>query len=343
MAARRKRRFPWADLPLKRLLEIRLCDLGLTLENTWVAPLVEQVRGELADRDLLIRPHFWLSDEWFSPGGVPGVAIPFYLVHPRLLRVERSVMLQVEGGTRGQCLAILRHELGHAVQHAYQLHRSRPWQRHFGLSSTPYPDSYRPNPASREYVLHLDAWYAQSHPDEDFAETFAVWLTPRSNWPRRYRGWPALKKLEFVDELMTDLAGVPPAVRTRRRVDPLPQLRSTLLTYYRAKRERYSPGFTDMYDKDLLRLFSSSPRHRNQPTAASFLRRHRQDIREIVAKWTGEYRFTLDQVLKQMIGRCRELRLRAVGSERQLKLDFAILLTMHTTTYLYRGREWHTL
>ena len=35
--------------------------------------------------------------------------------------------------------------------------------------------------------------YAASHPEEDFAETFAVWLTPRSNWrqsfPGRNRPW----------------------------------------------------------------------------------------------------------------------------------------------------------
>ena len=116
-------------------------------------------------------------------------------------------MQEVEGGTRRQCLQLLRHEAGHAVHHAFKLQRRRRWTNIFGKSSEPYPDYYQPNPASKRFVHYLDLWYAQSHPDEDFAETFAVWLDPRSNWRRRYRSWPALTKLEFVDELMEELAG----------------------------------------------------------------------------------------------------------------------------------------
>jgi len=339
----RGRRRAWATWPVKRLLETRMCDLGLRLEGTWIEPVTRQVCAELDERGLLLQPHFWLSDEWFSPSGLPGVAIPFYLAHPRLMRLERSLMLEVEGGTRGSCLRLLRHEIGHAVQHGYELHRRRRWQRTFGLSSTPYPESYRPNPASRSYVQHLDAWYAQSHPDEDFAETFAVWLTPRSRWRTRYRGWPALRKLEYVDELMDELRDRRPTVLRRARPFALPTLRKTLIDHYRAKREWYSPGYTDQWDVDLHRLFSNSPRHRDRESAAAFLRRNRKFIRELVARWTGEYRFTLDQVLKQMIGRCRELKLRAVGPERRLRTDFAIVLTVHTVNYVYRGREWHAV
>ena len=36
--------------------------------------------------------------------------------------------------------------------------------------------------------MHLDPWYAQSHPDEDFAETFAVWLTPEVQLEDALRG-----------------------------------------------------------------------------------------------------------------------------------------------------------
>ena len=338
-----RRRAAWAGWPTKWLLETRMCDLGLELAGSWVEPLTVRVADEIRDRGLRFRPRFWLSDEWFSPSGVPGIALPFYLAHPRLMRLERSVMLEVEGGTRGSCLRLLRHELGHAVQHAYELQRRRRWRDRFGRSSIPYPDSYRPNPASRNFVQHLDGWYAQSHPDEDFAETFAVWLTPRSDWRRRYAGWPAIRKLEYVDELMAEIAGTRPRKTDRSRPYSLPTLRKTLLEHYRAKRERYAPGYPDQWDGDLLRLFSSSPRHADRETAASFLRRNRVDIRELVARWTGEYKFTLDQVLKQMIGRCRELELRAVGPERSLRTDFAILLTVHTVNYVYRGREWHAV
>lgn len=328
----------------RELLSVRLCDLGVTIEGTWLEERIERVLDELDQRNLRFNPHFWLSDEWFSPSGVPGVALPFYLAHPKLMRLERSQMLEAEGGTLDSCLRLLRHELGHAIQHAFNFQRRRAWRRAFGKASTPYPTAYRPNPASRRYVQNLPAWYAQSHPEEDFAETFAVWLRPRYNWRRRYRGWPALRKLEYVDTLMAELAGQRPRVRSRAKPFSLSRNRMTLGDYYRRKRAHYAVGYSDAYDRDLMRLFREAKGTRDKrETAAAFLRRHRAEIRGMVAKWTGEYQITLDQVLEQMIGRCKELRLVADGPERNLVLDFAIMLTVHGMYYLYRGREWHVM
>jgi hypothetical protein len=337
-------RYPWESLSQRELLSVRLCDLNVTIEGTWLEERIERVQDELDQRDLRLNPHFWLSDEWFSPAGIPGVALPFYLAHPKLTRLERSQMLEAEGATRESCLRLLRHELGHAIQHAFNFQRRRKWQRVFGKASTPYPNAYRPNPASRRFVQNLPAWYAQSHPEEDFAETFAVWLRPRYNWRRRYRGWPALRKLEYVDRLMTELAGQAPRVRSRAKPYALPRERMTLGEYYERKRAHYSVGFSNAYDRDLNRLFSEAegPGDKRE-TAAVFLRRHRAEIRGMVAKWTGEYQFTLNQVLEQMIGRSKELRLVADGPERTLVLDFAIMLTVHGMNYVYRGREWHAM
>jgi hypothetical protein len=240
-------------------------------------------------------------------------------------------------------MRILRHETGHAVQHAYRLHRRRAWQRVFGRSSSRYPEMYRPNPASRRFVQHLRLYYAQSHPDEDFAETFAVWLQPRGLWRKRYAGWPALKKLEYVNELMAELRDVAPPVRNKRVVDPLHRLRMRLREYYEEKRGRYSTTYPTMYDRDLRKLFSDDPRHARRELASSFLRRNRTEIRNLVSTWTGEFRFTLDQVLRDMIGRCRELRLRVVESERKARMDFAVLLTVKTMHFHYSHRNWISL
>jgi hypothetical protein len=339
------RRFAWAALPDEELLELRFKDLRVRLEGTWLERRLHDLYEELDERGLRIRPHAWISNEWFSPDDTPGIAIPFYLTHPRLMRLERRMIIDVEGGTVSECMRILRHEAGHVVQVAYQLQRLRRWQELFGRSSTRYPSYYRPNPASRRYVYHLPHWYAQSHPDEDFAETFAVWLTPRSNWRRRYAGWPALKKLEYVDELMAEIAGQRPMVRQRVRVDPLSGLTQTLAEHYAKKREHYSIEYPKVYDRDLRRIFSDEPRHRRAPTAAAFLRRNRAKIRQIVSKWTGEYQLTLEAVFDDMIGRCRELKLRAVGSERQLRMEFIVLLTAKTVHSLYSPsrRQWLAL
>jgi len=221
------------------------------------------------------------------------------------------------------------------MQHAYKLHRRRRWQEVFGPSSTPYPKHYRPNPRSRRFVRHLRLWYAQSHPDEDFAETFAVWLTPRSNWRQRYATWPALEKLHYVDELMAEIGGQKPLLTKRLEVDPAQRLTRTLAQHYKKKQALYHADSPRGYDRDLRSIFSSEPKHRRSVAASTFLEKNRAKIRRRVAKSTGEYQLTLDDVLDEIIGRCRALKLRAVGSERQLTRDVTVLLTARTVHSLY--------
>lgn len=342
-AARSPQRFSWAEWSDEELLDARMCDLDLKLAGSWLEDCIDDLYTTLQRREIHFRPHLWLSHDWFSPDGIPGIAIPFYLAHPRLMRLERNQMLEVEGGSHDECVKILRHECGHALQHAYQVQRRRRWQQLFGKSSEKYPDSYRPNPASRDYVQHLRLYYAQSHPDEDFAETFAVWLQPRAIWHKRYRDWPALKKLEYVDELMEELKQARPLIRTRKRLDPVSRIKQTLREYYTEKRARYLTSYPNIYDRDLKRLFSGDPKHREHELASKFLRRNHTEIRRLVSRWTGEYQFTLEQVLNDMIGRCRELKLRAVGAERQLVMDFAVLLTVQTMHSLYSRQNWIAL
>jgi hypothetical protein len=329
----------WATWPDEALLDLPMCDLQLGLTRGFLEEPIAELTRELEQRGLLFRPHFWISNEWFTPDGVPGIAIPFYLAHPRLAKLELNQMLEVEGGTREWCLRILRHEAGHAIENAYKLRRRRRRQGIFGKSSQRYPMYYSPRPYSRSFVRHLDLWYAQSHPDEDFAETFAVWLTPDSLWEERYRGWPVLKKLKYVEGLMKELQGVSPCVTTSEEVDSLSSLKKTLREHYERKRRHYGIDRQLQYDPDLKRLFSAMPSHSSKPSAASFLNRFRREVRRKVASWTGEYQYTIDQVLEDMIRRCRELDLRVPIAEEQAKLDFTILLTVHTMNFLRSGRH----
>ena len=339
MSTRKRSRMEWEDWPREQLLDMRIRDLGLRLEGTWLEVRVRALYHELAQRGIALRPHCWLSDEWFSPQNVPGIAIPFYLAHPRLIRLERSMVLEAEGSSIAECTRILRHEAGHAIQHGYRLHRRAGYQQLFGKSSTKYPTSYRPNPTSRRYVQHLRAYYAQAHPDEDFAETFAVWLQPRARWRKRYEGWPALRKLEYVDALMEELRGAKAPVHSRERVAPISQLTSTLRQYYEEKRAFYAVNYPSTYDHELCRVFSNAPRHANRELAARFITRNAKEIRGLVARWTGESEFTIDQLLQDMIARSRLLKLRVPGGEGQVLLDFAGMLAVRSVHFLYRRRE----
>ena len=254
----------------ERILNMRISNLPLRIRGSCLESRVLRLYDELESRGIKFRPHVWLSSDWFSPDGVPGIAIPFYLSHPRLVEMERRQMLEVEGGSEHECMRILRHEAGHAIDTAYRLHFRRRWRELFGSFRAPYPDSYKPKPRSRNYVLHLRAWYAQVHPAEDFAETFAVWLAPNSRWRQRYQGWRAFDKLEYVDEIGAEIAESRPKNHTRKRIEPLSDLKITLAEYYQRKRNLYSIEWPNVYDKELRRVFSDDPRHRKQPSAAVF-------------------------------------------------------------------------
>lgn len=326
-------------MPDDELLDMRICDLRLSIVDTALEARIDQLNSELAARGLKFRPHYWLSDDWFSPDGIPGIAIPFYLAHPRLIRLERKQLLEVEGGTKQWCMKILRHEAGHAIDTAFQIRRKARYRELFGKASLPYREFYSPNPQSRDFVLHLDMWYAQAHPVEDFAETFAVWMPTKSRWKARYRNWPAFEKLCYVDEFMKGIKGRAAPVQSKKTVDSLSTIRRTLRTHYQRKREHYGMNYPNVFDKDLRKLFSCDRNHRRNPTAAALLSRWRGEIRRVVANWTGAYSYMIDQVLQEMIERCRELELRLGTSADVCKRDAMILVALRTSNYLNSGHR----
>ena len=328
----------WASFTDEQLLGVRMCDLKLSLAGTEIEQRIEKVNSELDARGL-VRPHYYISDEWFTPDGVPGIAVPFYLAHPRLARLELAQMLEIEGGDEKTSLKILRHEAGHAIDNAYQLRRMPTRRRLFGTPATPYPEYYLPKPYSKSFVQHLDHWYAQSHPDEDFAETFAVWLDPQSNWSIRYAGWPAHRKLEYLNRLMRDAARRRPRIRSRRQVDPIERLRKTLGEHYRRKREHYGLDHPDFYESDLRNLFSDAPEYAKNLSAARFLGRIRKEVRGTDASFTDSYQYTIEQLIQKIIQRCRDLNLRLTDSEAVTKAEFMVFLTVQTMNYLHSGRH----
>ena len=333
----------WASLPDDELLKLRLKDLKVKLEGTWLETCLDKLNAELKSHGLALRIHGWLSDEWFSPPASPGIAFPFYLAHKRLMALERKMMLEVEGGSRRDCMRILRHEAGHVVQHAYRLHRRRRWQTLFGNASKPYPASYRANPASKAYVQYLPRWYAQCHPDEDFAETFAVWLTPRANWKTLYAGWPALKKLEYVDTLMDELAEEKLPQVKRTHLDPITSLNITLGDHYASKRKRYAVDMPTVFDRDLKRIFARETVNKRAPLAAAVIRKNRAKVIRAVSRETGEYPVALEAALNDMIARSRALSLRAPRSNQATRLEITAMLTSKAVYSHYASssrRHW---
>jgi hypothetical protein len=328
----------WASLRDEELLALRIRDLGVRIEGSELEPRIAKLYGELEGRGLRLRPPCYLGDEWFSPNGVPAIALPFYLAHPRLKTLELHQMMEVEGGTPEWCAQLLRHECGHALDHAYRFSGRRKWRAIFGSPDVDYePETYRPRPYSRSFVRHLPNWYAQAHPDEDFAETFAVWLgAPAEEWRERYRGWKALEKLEYVDELMREATRKPPLVTGGRRRAEASKMRSTLARYYVARRKLWAEDQPGFYDRDLRRMFSEMPA--GHGTAAAFMRRRRQALVTRVVHWTGQRKYVVDDLTRKLILRCRELGLHAPSDEVDLALDVGSYLASLVTHHLYTGR-----
>jgi hypothetical protein len=335
--SRRSRIPDLVSLDDNSLLDMRFCDLPVRLKGSLLARRVARLHRELQARSIVALPHAWLSEEFFAPDGVLGFAVPFYLAHPRLMRLERAQMLEVEGAAEAECRRIFRHEAGHCLDEAYGFHR-RPYYRElFGNPRKAYPASYKPKPTSRDYVINLAGWYAQGHPVEDFAETFAVWLNPYLDWRDDYRGWPALRKLEYVDELMREIRGVSPPVSDKTEVEPLRVIARTLREHYAEKRAHFAWHWEENYDVGLRRIFSGDPERATGPLAARFLRRIRAQLRARIAEGTGVHAYAIDQLLRQMIARVQELDLRMVDEPDVTIERLLVMLTMQTATVMRVG------
>jgi len=340
---RRLREPAWTRLDDEALLDLRFCDLRLSLARSGLDQAVQRLYEELRLKGIHFRPHPWLSEEWFSPDGIPGIAIPFYLAHPRLQRLERRFMHEVEGGNDKWLMRILRHETGHAIDTAFGLRRRKAWRDTFGKASRRYPSRYFPRPASRRFVLHLGHWYAQSHPTEDFAETFAVWLPRHSRWRSQYAGWPALGKLEYVDETIRGLEGRRAVRLSRDTVEPLSRNERTLREHYRRKQARYEVDLARSYDRRLLRVFGRRDTHPRGLAASRFLREIRPQLRRLLTRRARMHPYLVNHVLRTATQRARLLDLKLKGSQRRAKRDVLAMLERIMLDMLLRDRENYAL
>lgn len=326
------------------LLNLRVCELPLSLAGTWLEECVGELYQELDSKGLCFKPPCYLADEWLTPDKEPVIGVPFFLAHPTLIKLEKKMVLDAEGASRSWCMRLLRHEAGHAVNYAYKLYRRKKWQKVFGQFSKEYDDTYRFRPYSRSFVRHLEDYYAQYHPDEDFAETFAVWLTPNLRWQAQYKGWKALDKLNYVDELMSEIQGKEPLVKRGKKYWEASRMRITLKNFYKKKRHSYMEDFPDFHDSNLKEIFVFiEPLERNQSKknkeslAANTIRRYKKDILNNIAKWTGEKKYIINDLLDTITQRCKALGLLSGESESLAVLRISTYITALVMNYLYTG------
>jgi hypothetical protein len=324
-----------SKLSNEQLLGIRLKDLGLRLEGSTLEKRILKLYNELEQKQLLFKPHIWISEEWFTPDDIPGFAVPFYLVHPRLIKLEKEQMFEAEGEDKNECLSILRHETGHAISHAYKLYNRKSWKKIFGDFKKPYPLWYVPDIGSRNYVTHLNAWYAQAHPLEDFAETFAVWLNPKSNWQKKYKNWSALEKLNYMEELMLEIKEQEPVVSGRQEYAPVSRLRKTLDEYYQKKKKFYSASWSESLDTELQKIFKGNINN-DSPPASAIISKMRKNLRRTISSVLDIPQYTVDQIILQMIRRTSQLKLFA-GKDKDNEVRLIVVLTSQIINTMQTG------
>ena len=300
---------------------------------------MDELYRELEAKHVAFRPPVYLSDQWGCPDGTPLIGVPFYLVDPRLERIEAEMSAGIEDDA--EAMRYLRHECGHAINYAFQLHERPEWRAHFGSIAQPYRERYRADPFSRAHVRHILGWYAQKHPDEDFAETFAVWLTPGLDWRQEYAGWPALAKLEYVDRVMADVGSqTPPAAPTPTADDlPVDAMTYTVAEHYASEQEQLPVSDPRQFDVELRRIFHSSSEAPSGESARRFIEQHEREIVSRISYWTGEPPSVVRSLLAHLAGRSDVLGLR-VGS---LEAAVLIELTAFGTAVVMNHRHTHTL
>lgn len=323
------------------ILKLRFKDLSLLISDSEVGAHTRQLYAELEIKGLVFRPKIFFGDEWFSPEGMNAIAVPFYLSNTRLKNLEKTLMLEVEGGEPDWFMRLLRHEAGHCFDHCYRFSRRKKWHRIFGSPQADYaPETYRPQPYSKGYVKHLDGWYAQAHPDEDFAETFAVWLDPNRDWKKEYAKWPlALEKLEYVEQLAKESVKLEVLAEKGRLPSRISQLSMTLDKYYQKRKREQADEYPDFYDSDLKKIFNGSQdAPKREFSAARFMNRHRKLIISTVAWASGERKYTIATLVKRLIERCNNIDLRLGKSELQTTMEVTSFLTSLVKNYLFTGK-----
>ncbi len=326
--ARKEKRYKLESLSDEEILQCRIRDLGLEIEGSELESLVLELYKELDAKEIGYHPPCYLADEWLTPDREPIIGIPFCLAHPRLKEIEKKIMLEVEGGTKRDCLRLLRHECGHALNYAYELYKKTQWRKLFGPFSAKYSDTYHYQPYSRRFVIHLEDNYAQCHPDEDFAETFAVWFTPHSRWQKKYANWPALNKLQYIDGLMERLRDRKPTVAPPARPPwAARRMNSTLQAFYERKRKALGSDFKGYYDDSLKALFLQHPEKDSLYKASMFLRCNQRHIINQVAHWTGHRKYDISILFSRFVRRCEALDLYMGSNESQHLIGVTALLT----------------
>jgi hypothetical protein len=319
------------------LLSQRIADLQLSIKDSRLEILLNRLYQDLEAAGLKhFKPEAYLSDEWGCPAGVPVIGIAFYLARPELCGLECQ-LTGIEAETDAEIMMYLRHEAGHAFNYAHKLYKKGEWVKIFGDYGSPYKETYGVVPFSSKFVRHIPGWYAQKHPDDDFAETFAVWLTPGSRWGEVYKGTPALEKLTYVDKAAQNYRQKPIIYKKRVFDAPVQKMTMTLDSWYQTctHHSHRKIKVNKIIDEDLRRAFPAS----FGESASSIIESEKLKLIFEINGWTGLERHVLSSLFDDLLTRIAVLELKIEPGRQATGVQtFAILATTLAMNYVNREK-----
>ena len=319
------------------LLNTPINRLGVRIKGSFYETAIPQVISELRAAGVgRLEPVFYVSTGYGCIAGQPIISLGFYDFHPLIKELNHEI--RGFNYTEADMLGLLRHELGHAFCYCYKLYRTPEFRALFEVAGNffntyPEGDHYEYNPWSKRYVNPAGDHYAQKHPDEDFAESFCVWLTPRSGWKRKYKKRSAvLEKLRYIDRSAGELGRQAPAVETNEgwMLEKVEEVKQTVGEFMGASPyllKQYYDASTGYVDPDLKAMFRQEPRGipRRQllddyMRADAFVREQKQALLSRISYWVGVDTVVVQDLLDKLIHRSRtlDLWLERAGRERKL-------------------------
>lgn len=329
------------ELSFQSLLNRKICELDLRAKDTLRECLI-QLRRELKQRHISFFPHFYFGQEpWGCIDRTASVEIPFFLATNKLRRLADKYYI---GYSKEEIMMLLRHETGHAINYAYKLWSRNDWKKVFGKFRKPYLHFYPFNSNSKDFVRYLhrigNPHYAQKHPDEDFAETFAVWLDPTSKWKRNYRSWHvAITKLRYVDRLFRRdrIAERRPLKVRYNESKSYKTISATVAEYFDI--EKKVDQRVREYTQDLKDIFPEvrPPRAKRFIRADLFIQNYSEYLEEELSTWiAGADRRDVGAYLRELQTLCalNNLQLRPNQATEKL-VELVIVSTYHVLNRLH--------
>ena len=288
------------SLTNEEILKLKIKDLNLDIPSKYRGA-IKVLNSLLKSKGINWMPHYWLSNEWFSADGIPGIAIPFTLCHPKLIKLEKQFLGHCEGESPQEFFKILCHETGHAIDNAFKLRLKKRRQKLFGLTSKKYPKSYKPNPLiADQFVTHFEDFYAQAHPDEDWAETFAIWLST-NNWRSKYKNSTALNKLIYIDQLMSELRDKD-HIKNQKTYEHYKEDGRTVYQFLIDKKKQLGKNKSNYYRNKVQDLFLSSD---SKISANSYLLKMKNNIINNLLEETNYDFWTVNKCFNELEDECK--------------------------------------